>query len=368
MVAIPAGTLPSVLPPLYAAWMDDLLKGPIPRETVATCENCAMHPGAGDRSQNGLFFAPDVKCCTYIPVLPNFLVGRILDDMDPASAAGRATVESRLTARVGVTPLGLTRPSVQALLYEHGAQRAFGRSRNLRCPHYLEEGGGRCGIWRHRNGVCATWFCKYARGATGEHFWQKVNQLFLAVEHHLARWCVLQLDVGTEALLRLFPLETGWGDRGTLDHHQIDGTVDEAVYRKLWGPWWGREQEFFHSSAQLVSELPWTRVTAISGPDVQLCAQLTLAAYHELVSEQIPDRLVLGPFETVGGDRDHVRVVTYSGFDPLDLPRLLVAVLPYFDGGSTTATLRRIHKERGITLEAALVRRLVDHRILIPGD
>ena len=64
---------------------------------------------------------------------------------------------------VGVTPLGLARPPVQHLLYRHGRERGFGQSVALLCPHYLGDSGG-CGIWRHRNGVCATWFCKHTRG------------------------------------------------------------------------------------------------------------------------------------------------------------------------------------------------------------
>lgn len=117
------------------------------------------------------FFDPQVKCCTYLPELPNFLVGRILADEDPALAVGRATVEKRLQAGVAVTPLGLDRTPFYDLLYQH-ADTAFGRSHTLRCPHYIEE-GGLCGIWQHRNSVCATWFCKHVRGAMGFRFWKE---------------------------------------------------------------------------------------------------------------------------------------------------------------------------------------------------
>src|SRR5215813_7928721 len=89
----------SALPPLYATWMEQLLTGPIPPETGATCSDCVMlakepHPPTGSAH----FFNPRTKCCTYLPELPNFLVGRILADSDPQSAAGRATVEARLQA------------------------------------------------------------------------------------------------------------------------------------------------------------------------------------------------------------------------------------------------------------------------------
>ena len=159
---------PSTLPPLYAGWIADLLDGPLPHEGEATCEDCAMWPSAGVPVSAGIAFNRETKCCTYIPALPNFLVGRIVEDNDPALAPGRASVEARIDARLGVTPLGIDRPPVHALLYQTGMSSAFGRSRALRCPHYREEAGGACGIWRHRNGVCSTWFCKYSRGATGQ--------------------------------------------------------------------------------------------------------------------------------------------------------------------------------------------------------
>jgi hypothetical protein len=41
-------------------------------------------------------------------------------------------------------------------------------------------------------------------------------------------------------------------------------------------------------------------------------------------------------------------------------------LLPYFDGPPTKEVLRRIQKERGLRLQKALVRKLVDFEILIP--
>jgi hypothetical protein len=146
----------SPLPPLYARWMGELLAAPIPRETEATCDDCAMCPRPGERTDGAHFFRPDVKCCSYVPVLHNFLVGLILAETDPAAAAGRATLEARLDARIGATPLALACPPLQRALYRLGAPGAFGQARGLRCPHFLEEGGGRCAIWRHRIAVCPT--------------------------------------------------------------------------------------------------------------------------------------------------------------------------------------------------------------------
>src|SRR5258706_6959334 len=96
----------SPLPPLYAAWIDQLLGGSIPQETDATCDDCAMLPDVGQTPEaSGVFFNPETKCCSYVPQLPNYLVGRILNDNDPAFARGRASVETRLNAGVAVSPL-----------------------------------------------------------------------------------------------------------------------------------------------------------------------------------------------------------------------------------------------------------------------
>src|SRR5262245_52393001 len=103
----PPATAPAALPPLYAGWMDSLLGGAIPAEGRATCSSCAMLPPAGAAVEGSdHFFSPATKCCTYLPQLANFLVGRILGDQDPdpSAAAGRASVEARIDAGVGVTP------------------------------------------------------------------------------------------------------------------------------------------------------------------------------------------------------------------------------------------------------------------------
>ena len=162
----------SPLPALYAAWIDQLLAGPLPQESDATCDDCAMCvEDDAKRARTDISFNPQTKCCTYIPELPNYLVGRILADQDPTSASGRATVEARLRAGIAVTPLGLGQPPSFKVLYKHSRESLFGRSKTLRCPHYLADEGGRCGVWKHRASICATWYCKYVRGEVGLNFW-----------------------------------------------------------------------------------------------------------------------------------------------------------------------------------------------------
>src|SRR5436190_896530 len=93
-----------VLPRLYARWVEDLLGAPVPPEPRATCAECAMLPQPGE-PPGATSFHPDVKCCTYHPILPSFAVGAILADEDPGAARGRAAIEARIAARAAATPV-----------------------------------------------------------------------------------------------------------------------------------------------------------------------------------------------------------------------------------------------------------------------
>jgi hypothetical protein len=328
-----------------------------------------MLPADGRPESSALFFEPETKCCTYVPALPNFLVGAILDDDDPALAAGRASVETRIAARVGVSPLGLQAPVVHRLLYRAGGEHAFGRARTLRCPHYLAEAGGTCGIWRHRNSVCSTWFCKHSRGNIGQRFWQALDQLLAAVEREVARWCLLRLDVEAAVLARLLPRGT---DRDVPspppDGAAIDGRVDDASHRALWGRWHGREGELYRSAAHLVSALGWDDVVRLGGASVQSYARVVSDLHQSLGVATLPERLVVGALRTVALGRSRVRITAYSAYDPLDVPKVLFDALVYFDGRPTREALRRIRDERSIEVQPALVRRLVDFGVLVAAD
>jgi hypothetical protein len=355
------------LPPLYARWATELLGGPIPREARATCDDCAMCSCTLEESEpRSYYFDPVIKCCTYVPHLHNFLVGRILSDTDADAELGGTSVQGRIADRIGVTPLGLAPSPVFSLLYGN-SEDAFGRSRTLRCPHYIED-GGRCGIWRHRESTCATWFCKHVRGRVGRTFWRdSLHQLLLIVEKDLARWCVLELHLSDDALRQLVAA-AGWTyEAGTVTGESLDHKADEKTYARVWGEWLGREHEFFVRCAELVSPLSWAEVLAIGGPEARAYARLTERAFGRLTSDEIPPTLNVGSFELVQIRRGRTRVNTYSEYDPLDIPGAVMELLPYFDGRPTVDVLAAIADERGISVDAALVRKMADFGLLVPS-
>jgi hypothetical protein len=356
--------LESLLPPLYARWVSQLLGRPIPSESEATCSRCVMiAEGGDDPGCARRFFDSSTRCCTYLPSLPNFLVGPILADPDAGTAAGRRSVGARLDRGVAVTPLGLGTPATYTLLYASGTD-GFGASHALRCPHHLDDGG--CGIWTHRMSVCATWFCKYSRGAVGSRFWRALQVLLAGVEHDLARWCLLEAGLDTGPLGRLFPPPEPRTPSRTIDRFQLDGRADPVQYAAVWGAWAGRERELFDACGHLVERLGWQEVLAICGPGVQISARLVKDSFDALLSRDLPPRLRCGEYmvHSIAG-RDAL-VVSYNGYDPLRLPKSLVEALPFFDGRPVAEVLRAIEKAKHLRLDRDLLVKLADFSILVP--
>jgi len=358
------------LPALYAPWIAALVGGAIPDETAATCDRCAMCAFEG-AARDGDYFDPRLKCCTYLPALPNFLVGRVLADADPALARGRASVEARITAGVAVTPLGLGTPPVRRVVARHGRE-GFGRSRTLLCPHFVDEGGGLCSIWRHREATCATWYCKHVRGAVGLRFWRALQGLLTAIERALALDCALALGPGDEALSQLLHAAGAHDDPPSPDPigaEELDGRASPEAYRAIWGRLAdGGERDFYAACAARVAQLGLADVLARGGPEVRAHARLVAAAYGALTSTEVPAALTLGAFDVVSMDADAWRVSTYSRFDPLELPWRLLDVLHHFDGRPLAEVQAALLDAEGVELDDELARRLADFEVLVPPE
>jgi hypothetical protein len=342
----------SSLPPLYAPWIDEALGGPLPEERHATCSTCAMcKPTATKAATASLtLFDPATKCCTYLPTLPNFLVGMILEDDDPAAIAGRTSVERRIAAGIGVTPLGLQSDPHYALIYKHAGGELFGRATGLRCLHYLPADGGQCGIWRHRNAVCATWFCKYERGRVGQRFWDALLQLLTLVERHLGLWAATELG---EPIDRLGP--------ALLPYYATTLPGPMSTWSQRWV---GRPHEFYRESARLVEALTWMEVRKIGGPELALVAGQLRAAYGALQADGVPRYLRLGPVGTIARDSGDVALTGYNPNDLVVLSSSLAEALHLFDGRQPTDEVCEQIATRGVPLDRVALSRLVDFGVL----
>jgi hypothetical protein len=355
------------LPALYARWIEAIIHGPLPDEIEATCNDCVMcsRPGESGETEQ-FFFDKGSKCCTYTPTLSNFMVGAILGDSAPSMTTGRATLAARLGKGLGVDPLAIHPPPAYSLLYRH-SRNAFGRNSTLRCPH-LDTARGACTIRPYRDPTCVTWFCKHHRGKIGQSFWQALQIFLNAAIKELSLWCVLQLNIGDEALALLESKREGGMTGENLQSNELDGRCDAKSAGKTWGRWWQQETAFYSECARLVSDLDFREVERICGPEVQVSSRLVRQAYAKLQETHVPPHLRIGRFEVEDATFDVVRVWSYSRLDPLDLPVPVYMALSYFDGRPTNDALSMVEHDLGTHIDSSLLRTLIDFGILETGQ
>ncbi len=348
------------LPDLYARWVGGALPSPLPDEGRATCSDCAMCVKDDGALPSALYvFDPDIKCCVYLPRLPNFLAGRALD------AAGGASVKARIDAGLGVTPLGLDRPPAYDLLHRNSVN-AIGRSRALRCPHFVEE-GGQCGIWRDRDAMCSTWFCQHERGEIGHLLWAAVRDLLVEVEVAVSRWAARAEGIPAETLAALLPRSPhDRSPEARPDGRAIDGLPDPATQQALWG---GRDPaSFYRACAARADALTWADVLAIGGPEVAIRADVAAERLAAHADTALPERLAVGRFDVAARRPGGVRAATYSSLDAIDLPAALLGLLPQFDGRPVAEVLAELKATWNVEIDPAYLRRLVDWGVLAPSD
>lgn len=312
-------------------------------------------------------FLPTTKCCTYTPQIPNFLVGRILNDRAPEMERGRTTTLGRLAERQAVTPLFLGRSIEYERRYMGSRERYFGRMAGLRCPHYVEE-GGLCSIWRHREAVCSTYFCKHDRGDVGVSFWLRLREFLTEAEAELSRWSALSLGIDPAVVLSLSNKESLPSILKQLEHEANEPHLGRDAHRSLWGDWVDREEDFFAESARLVAGFEWHQISSIGGQELAARAVELTKAFANLQSFDLPPRLVPLKMDIYKESSGSIMIKGYSPTDPVRISERLFHAMTQFDDSPNEEVIERIARENGIKVSTKLLRKMVDFRLLGKAD
>jgi hypothetical protein len=351
-------SLRAKLAPIYGPLLSDFFDRPAVSETRATCDDCAMcDKGTGELVAMS-YFRPDLKCCTFHPHLPNYLVGALLADRSDELAEGRERIRKKIATRIGVTPFYVAAPRKFNVLYEAGRNGGFfGRSDALLCPYFDRESGGRCTVWRYREAVCTTFFCKYERGVKGLGFWSALKDYLLVTEFLLARDAATKVDPKVE--------------EPKLDRNQL--TIEDLEdrppddYAKIWGKWVGREAEFYVECQKRVRALRRRDFRAIVDelPDVKKRLDAVKQNYEALTSNELPARLVRNSQMREVFAKDQVAVTPYNRMDSFALDKDLYDVLGTLRAEeSLDENLARLAKD-GIELTPELLVALYVQGVLV---
>ncbi len=176
------------LPEIYQQILPEDFLALSPIEQKATCNDCYKSKSHAPKPH----YNAQLKCCTYYPFIPNYLVGAILAAEPGANQPTRAqaTLRELLKDRRYVLPIGVCAPPGYQMKFTANRSVAFGKDADLLCP-FFEYQTGHCGVWRHRGHECATFFCASSYGTNGESFWSEVRDFLHFTEMHLSQEAML---------------------------------------------------------------------------------------------------------------------------------------------------------------------------------
>jgi hypothetical protein len=320
----------SYMPDFYQLFLSSEFNITVPEETATTCSDCAMWSAGDENFPNRITFSKESKCCTHYPNLPNYLVGALLDDENPAQETGKSRLLNELKRRTGTLPHGLFRPRKFDFLIRHSPD-SFGRSTTLICPFY-ERKRGFCTVWSYRNSMCGTWFCKYVDGEDGRLFWLTLRQFLLYAEESLSRYAMMKAEWPTESILYTQSRET------PLSAEEMDEKpMRTGVYEKLWQKYAGREEEWYRESYRILQAITPDEFLSIIGVNGRILMDNVFTKLKVVSSNRIPRTLKRNPeLKVIDFGDDSYTLTVYSTFDPVTLSKRMYEILDIFTGKKTT--------------------------------
>ncbi|WP_413293895.1 hypothetical protein ACLSU7_02175 [Bdellovibrio sp. HCB185ZH] len=234
------------LPQVYQTLLPREILNFEPQEKKATCDTCAM---SRPREKGKIHYREDLKCCTFHPFIPNFMVGALLSD--PNATEAHRIFRAKIANREYSLPIGMVAPVKYQVAFNNREEGDFGQREDWLCPYYNKEKSN-CNVWRNRGVVCTTFFCKSSYGDRGIDFWEHLNNYLWYVELALLEEALVMLDFSPRQTMTL------------LDYHnRTDGTaaekkswsMPEAKFKELWNGYHDDIEGFYKKCFEIVSNL-----------------------------------------------------------------------------------------------------------------
>ena len=276
--------LEDTLPSIYHSIIPSLLDIEYPAETIATCNTCTYC-----RHSQSPYIG--TKCCWFYPKLPNFIIGAILANEHEGLALGSRLVRAQIKARAGILPYGTVPPLFhyrlrKKIVVQDTRLRSAKSIESLRCPYHDQ---GNCSIWEYRNSTCATYFCTSIGGKSGLRFWEKIKQYLKTTETSLAQYAMLQMGWS------LANIKTDKVTTSDFNLEDEQGIINEENYKKLWGAWAGREEEFYIKCYQIVSKVDSKTFKRITGLKREILEVAIRNTQKDFLKNVLPEKLILNP-------------------------------------------------------------------------
>lgn len=328
----------------------EVLNIEIPEERYADCNNCHHCVSKQDAFVN-------TKCCTYYPVIPNYMIGALLSTDNPLLEEGRKRMRHLVAQKKGVTPYGIIPTLQHDVLYQNSIAKKNTHvdkqtAESLLCPFY---NNGTCSIWSHRTELCSTFFCMSSGGDVGKIFWTTFQKYFTAIEFKLSIHAMQQLHYPVN-MIRIKPLNPQ-----NLKLDTLDCQLNAELYGKIWQSWKGKEIEWYLDCYSVIQKMNATNTMQLLGIEEQLLEQKIKSKAQKFIENQIPNHLLWVE------DQTNVEQVgdTIVLNSKIKLSKIEYLFLRQFDGKKSTYDLLRKSQLMRINISNN-VSALIRNKVLYP--
>ncbi len=342
-------TLFQQLPHIYQSFLPDLFGREIPVEVYADCSDCNMcKPTTTVKDQR--FFSKETKCCTFKPIVPNYLIGGILMDSKQPTK-----IHTYVDTGEKITPLGYFPSKEEFQHYARIIPDEFGIDETAKCE-LLDDGN--CSIWQHRNSICSTYFCHYFKGFHGKRFWADVRDFLQFIEETLSMHCCYALDIPVNYL-----------NQATTNFFI---NVQEALQdpplplpeSSIWGPWVDKKSQFFHECQSICQNLSLTQLKKLNPTGFAIKYQALENSYNNMITPTLPPVLILNPDCQII-EFDEQQIFFYIE-RLIKFPRILKDVVTLFNGQHDCQTIIHMAADSyGVDMDNAYILHLYEQEILI---
>lgn len=235
------------LPSFYQNILSERVLNWFPQETKATCDQCIM----SKNSRSPTYYAPELKCCTFYPYLPNFLVGAILSDPSKIYDGARDVLRQKISRRHYSLPCGMVAPIRYQIEFKENKKEKFGKEQSWLCPYY-NKSNQNCGVWRYRGVVCTTFYCRSSFGRMGKNRWALMSDYLSYVEMALMEEALVMLDFSPRQVVELLGYLNR--DQGT-KMELCSWALLPKKSRQLWNGYFDEQEVFFKKCYQIVNKI-----------------------------------------------------------------------------------------------------------------
>ena len=226
------------LPSLYQQILpSDILSMDI-HETKATCNACIKVPKYDEK----------LKCCTFHPFLPNYMIGQILLDQKKTPTFITEILQNKIVKRQYALPLGIVAPVSYQVEFNELKSKHFGKREDWLCPYY-DKALSQCGVWRNRGSVCTSFYCDSSKGSKGKNFWKVALNYLSYVEMVLCEEALVHLDFSPRQVSDLL----GYINRneGSASELKSD-SMSKAKAQSLWNGYFDDQEGFYIKTLEVV--------------------------------------------------------------------------------------------------------------------